>query len=86
MKFTYWRLRGVPTAGIDGVRHNSHASYKYFREIRGIFCYSTKVYAGCSTMMSDASVNQSYYRPPEGGRLYDMKVVSVYAFLRTYYV
>ena len=27
-----------------------------------------------------------YYRPPEGGRLYDMKVVSGYAFLRTYYV
>ena len=26
-----------------------------------------------------------YYRPPEGGRLYDMKVVSAYAFLRTYY-
>ena len=25
-----------------------------------------------------------YYRPPEGGRLYDMKVVSGYAFLRTY--
>ena len=29
---------------------------------------------------------QYYYRPPEGGRLYDMKVVSGYAFLRTYYV
>ena len=28
----------------------------------------------------------SYYRPPEGGRLYDMKVVSGYEFLRTYYV
>ena len=28
----------------------------------------------------------SYYRPPEGGRLYDMKDVSGYAFLRTYYV
>ena len=27
-----------------------------------------------------------YYRPPEGGRLYDMKVVSGYVFLRTYYV
>ena len=27
-----------------------------------------------------------YYRPPEGGRLYDMKVVSGYAFLRTYFV
>ena len=27
-----------------------------------------------------------YYRPPEGGRLYDMKVASGYAFLRTYYV
>ena len=26
-----------------------------------------------------------YYRPPEGGRLYD-KVVSGYAFLRTYFV
>ena len=26
------------------------------------------------------------YRPPEGGRLYDMKVVSAYAFLRTYFV
>ena len=28
----------------------------------------------------------THYRPPEGGRLYDMKVVSGYAFLRTYYV
>ena len=27
-----------------------------------------------------------YYRPTEGGRLYDIKVVSCYAFLRTYYV
>ena len=27
-----------------------------------------------------------YYRSPEGGRLYDMKVVSGYAFLRTYFV
>ena len=27
-----------------------------------------------------------HYRPPEGGRLYDIKVVSGYAFLRTYYV
>ena len=27
-----------------------------------------------------------YYRPPEGGRLFDMKVVSSYVFLRTYYV
>ena len=26
------------------------------------------------------------YRSPEGGRLYDMKVVSGYAFLRTYFV
>ena len=29
---------------------------------------------------------RAYYRPPESGRLYDMKVVSFYAFLRTYYV
>ena len=28
----------------------------------------------------------AYYRPPEGGRLNDMKVVSGFAFLRTYYV
>ena len=27
-----------------------------------------------------------YYRPPEGGRLFDMKVVSSYVFLRTYHV
>ena len=27
-----------------------------------------------------------HYQPPEGGRLYDMKVVSGYVFLRTYYV
>ena len=27
-----------------------------------------------------------FYRPPEGGRLYDMNVVSSYVFLRTYYV
>ena len=26
------------------------------------------------------------YRPPGGGRLFDMKVVSSYVFLRTYYV
>ena len=26
------------------------------------------------------------YGPPEGGRLYDMKVVSGYVYLRTYYV
>ena len=26
-----------------------------------------------------------YYRPPVGGRFYDMKVVSGYVFLRTYY-
>ena len=26
------------------------------------------------------------YRPPEGGRLHDIEVVSGYAFLRTYYV
>ena len=25
-----------------------------------------------------------FYRPTEGGRLYDMKIVSGYAFLRTY--
>ena len=29
-------------------------------------------------------VFDNYYRPPEGGRLYDMKVVSGYAFLQTY--
>ena len=28
---------------------------------------------------------KSYYRPPEGGWLYDMKFVSGYTFLRTYY-
>ena len=27
-----------------------------------------------------------YYRPPGGGRLFDMKVVSSYVFLRTYYI
>ena len=32
------------------------------------------------------SREEIHYRPPEGGRLYDMKVVSGYAFLRTYYV
>ena len=31
-------------------------------------------------------IKYAYYRPPEGGRLYDMKVESSYAFLRTYYV
>ena len=36
---------------------------------------------GCQTPLKF-----DYYRPPEGGRLYDMKVVSGYAFLRTYYV
>ena len=30
-------------------------------------------------------IKQDHCRPPEGGRLYDMKVVSGYAFLRTYY-
>ena len=32
------------------------------------------------------NIRDTYYRPPEGGRLYDMKVVSGYAFLRTYFV
>ena len=34
------------------------------------------------------SINQSinYYRSPGGGRLFDMKAVSSYVFLRTYYV
>ena len=31
-------------------------------------------------------ININHYRPPEGGRLYDMKVVSGNAFLRTYFV
>ena len=37
---------------------------------------------------NETSLNycKNYYRPPEGGRLYDMKVVSGYAFLRTYFV
>ena len=26
-----------------------------------------------------------FYRPPGGGRLFDMKVVSSYVFLRSYY-
>ena len=34
---------------------------------------------------SDVTI-QHYNRPPEGGQLYDMIVVSGYAFLRTYYV
>ena len=28
----------------------------------------------------------NFYRPPGGGRLFDIKVVSSYVFLRTYYV
>ena len=31
-------------------------------------------------------MQHDYYRPPGGGRLFDMKVVSSYVFLRTYYV
>ena len=31
-------------------------------------------------------VEHGYYRPPKGGQFYDMKVVSGYAFLQTYYV
>ena len=33
----------------------------------------------------DANSKFGYYRLPEGGRLYDMKVETGYAFLRTYY-
>ena len=34
----------------------------------------------------NADADGDYYRPPEGGRLYDMKFVSGNAFLRTYFV
>ena len=37
-------------------------------------------------LTNQTSLNNIYYRPPEGGWLYDMKVVSGYAFLRAYYV
>ena len=41
----------------------------------------------CSSLLTfSKTLFIHYYRPPEGGRLYDMKVVSGYAFLRTYYV
>ena len=36
--------------------------------------------------LQDIVFRHDYYRPQEGGRLYDMKVVSGSAFLRTYYV
>ena len=39
----------------------------------------------CLSALFEA-VGDDHYRPPEGGRLYDMKVVSGYAFLRTYFV
>ena len=32
------------------------------------------------------TVQYDYYRPPGGGRLFDMKVVSSYVFLRNYYI
>ena len=37
-------------------------------------------------MLFSYAIVDFYYRPPEGGRLYDMEVVSGYAFLRTYFV
>ena len=33
-----------------------------------------------------STFHASFYRPPEGGRLFDMKVVSSFVSLRTYYV
>ena len=44
-------------------------------------------YGTCyKTENANVNLQHLHYRPPEGGRLYDMKVVSGYAFLRTYYV
>ena len=39
-----------------------------------------------TVFLVNAPALKFHYRPPEGGRLYDMKVVSGYAFLRTYFV
>ena len=47
----------------------------------GIFLYVNILH----THTEHAQTNATYYRPP-GGRLYDLKVLSGYAFLRTYYV
>ena len=43
-------------------------------------------YLNKKSVFTAVKYDTRYYRPPEGGRLYDMKVVSGYAFLRTYYV
>ena len=40
----------------------------------------------CYRYFDTGFIFSTHYQPPEGGRLYDMKVVSGYAFLRTYYV
>ena len=45
-----------------------------------------QILAGVVSLRLYGVCKQNYYRPPEGGRLYDMKVVSGYAFLRTYYI
>ena len=44
-----------------------------------LYCYILEFVTGHGNLLN-------HYRPPEGGRLYDMKVVSGYAFLRTYFV
>ena len=46
---------------------------------------STKNYTYVKEKVHTIDANL-YYRPPRGGRLFDMKVVSSYVFLRTYYV
>ena len=45
--------------------------------------YAFLVVFGCLSFVIDNGF--FYYRPPVGGRFYDMKVVSGYVFLRTYY-
>ena len=54
----------------------------------GILVFSRKFLylSGEKRWEDDKLYTFAYYRPPEGDRLYDMKVVSGYAFLRTYYV
>ena len=57
----------------------------FYRVFRGLIVFG-RVGTSDFFLLSSVSNGRPYYRPPEGGRLYDMKVVSGYAFLRTYYV
>ena len=59
-------------------------AYSDFDKIEALYAYFSSIFPIDDS--NETLLNMYYYRPPEGGRLYDMKVVSGYAFLRTYFV